>query len=198
MTKLAFTFHSELQFRLPLLPSRRALFLFLRTPAPAAMSSALCKPLAAATPAPRARAAASKAARVAAPAPAAAALAPRRCRSSTLCAASSVDVGSDWPANWALASFEDVGEYFNTKLLKVGLETRGYAKRRGRSENVVVELTGFFFERTLACVSPHEAPPSSPCDTPPASYCPFPRPFSLSMSPWRCRLCSRRGCGVMC
>lgn len=77
------------------------------------MSSALCR--APVRPAPLARdnnnnKAAAVAARAAAP----------RSSSSSKCrAAPSVDVGSDWPANWALASFEDVGEYFNTKLLKV-------------------------------------------------------------------------------
>jgi hypothetical protein len=94
-----------------------------RSTRPLTMSSALCRaPL---RPAPLARAAAaSKAARAAAAskaAPAAAALAPaRRSPSSPTCRATpSVDVGSDWPANWALASFEDVGEYYNAKLLKV-------------------------------------------------------------------------------
>ena len=88
------------------------------------MSSALCRtPL---RPAPLARAN-----RAAARAPSTVlAAAPR---ASSTSASSSFDVGSDWPANWALASFEDVGEYFNTTLLKVD-KTRREKRERERGE----------------------------------------------------------------
>lgn len=82
-------------------------------------SAALCRAPLRPTPLAHAAAANKKAALAAAPrssSPATpASAASLRCRA----ALPSADVGSDWPANWALASFEDVGEYFNTKLLKV-------------------------------------------------------------------------------
>ena len=105
-------FHNSQNFFLPFYPffATPPLRQLLPPSTNETMSSALlCKPL---RQAPLARANNNKAAAVAARA-----AAPRS--SSALRAVDVGSVGSDWPANWALASFEDVGEYFNTKLLKV-------------------------------------------------------------------------------
>ena len=121
---LLYLLHRRLSLATPVPPRT----LTRNTTHPREMSSALCRTSVRPAPLARANKAAGAPSALAAPRSSSSTPASLKCR-----AAPSVDVGSDWPANWALASFEDVGEYFNTKLLKVE-KTRREKRERERGE----------------------------------------------------------------